>query len=153
MRMHRRREAIIKLQTWFRMVLARWHLATCLKSAVVIQKSYRCHRCYLSFVLMKQAIVRCQSCVRGWLVRRLVFEELTVRLESIRHHLFNLWKHAFVPLSYRYVDGWQLSETLFMYCPFHVEEYCAHLSFSLQDLGLGLALGSTLNHSEISMFV
>ncbi len=99
--------AIIKLQAWIRMILARRRLARFFQSALVIQKSYRCYRCYSSFVLMKRAIVQCQSCVRGWLVRCLVSAELVARLLSSRQHLFNLWKHAFVPLSYRSVDGWQ----------------------------------------------
>ncbi len=98
--------AIIKLQTWIRMILASRHLARSFRAAIVIQKSYRCYRCYISFVLTKRAIVQCQSCVRGWLVRRSVSAELVTRMLIIRQHLVNLWKHAFVPLSYRSVRRW-----------------------------------------------
>lgn len=82
----------------------------------------RSRRDRLSFLMLSSLVTKLQSLVRGYSTRKQVSLLRKERLLCYRTQLFELWKRAYTPLSYRSKFWKILNKNCFLYLSLHEEE-------------------------------
>lgn len=96
-----RSTAAKRIQQWGRGILIREAYLQLVAGAIIVQAIARGRRVRFVYKLTLDTLASIQAQARGWLTRRNVSRLRRTRVYYYRLQMFELWRHARVPLAYR----------------------------------------------------
>jgi hypothetical protein len=91
----------VTIQRFFRGYVIRRAFTKLRTTTISAQALFRGRRIRFAYRLTQDVISDVQAQARGWLTRRNVFRLKRTRVHFYRTQMFELWRHARVPLAYR----------------------------------------------------